>query len=355
MSDLPVLVRLNGTDIDFDDILITGRDVAFFDQRGATPVRLVHDRQAFRNGTALDDEALFWVKPGAFNPSTEREHIWLYFGSGNNTETASSAQVFNSYAAAWHLDDLAANIRLPELRTGLNSRVILGDGLRTDTSLVGRGVDLVGTNAFAVIDDTTDVNQIGGPNPFGITTTQGTISVLLGPRSGNGGVLSVGQAVFFADGGGPRSLGFDQRSLHLTVASTLANGTGAADSIGFSIPTNPARPAIANPRPAPANFVASATGVINPGVFQHVTATWNASTVELYVNGVRRAQVAATTVPFTVQFLNLGTSQELANVMRGRVDELRVSTVRRDEAFARAEAKSTLGELIVVGAVEARP
>ena len=112
---------------------------------------------------------------------------------------------------------------------------------------------------------------------------------------------------------------------------------------------------LANPLPAPANFVASATGVINPAVFQHVTATWNAASVELYVNGVRRAQVATQTVPFTVRFFDIGTAQELNNVMRGRVDELRLSTVRRDEAFARAEAKSTLGELVVVGAVEARP
>ena len=48
-----------------------GRDVAFFDQRGATPVRLSHERQLFRNGVGTDDEALFWVKVPSFNPSTE--------------------------------------------------------------------------------------------------------------------------------------------------------------------------------------------------------------------------------------------------------------------------------------------
>ncbi|HEY1100915.1 MAG TPA: LamG-like jellyroll fold domain-containing protein, partial [Myxococcota bacterium] len=217
----------------------------------------------------------------------------------------------------------------------------------TDVGVVGRALDLDGS-AFAVLDDTTVASQVGAVNPFGLTGGQGSFSFLVGPRVGDAAGMSIGQTIFFADGGDPRSQGFDQRSVHLTIASSTDNGNGPADSIGFSMPTSPARPAALS-------FVASAAGVIDRNAFNHVLASWSSTGVQLYVNGTLVAEQAITGVAMTLRFIDVGTSQELARVLRGRIDELRASNSTRNAAFARLEARSARGELTQLGTVQNRP
>ena len=130
----------------------------------------------------------------------------------------------------------------------------------------------------------------------------------------------------------------------MTVAAT--NGSANA-ALGVSMPTNPARPQ------APA-FVVAAGGVLNRNGFSHVLVNWTASGAQIFVNGSLVAEQAVTIVPFTVRFIDLGTSQQLANVMRGSIDEMRASNSVRSQGFARAEAKSTLNQLVTAGPVEAR-
>jgi hypothetical protein len=101
--------------------------------------------------------------------------------------------------------------------------------------------------------------------------------------------------------------------------------------------------------------VATGFNVVDRNAFNHVTASWTPSQVNLFVNGELVSTVNITSVPFTLRFIDIGTSQELARVLRGRVDELRMSNTPRDAAFARFESRSVLDQLVQLGVVEARP
>jgi hypothetical protein len=343
--DLPVLVSFAANPIDFDDIGADGHAVRFIDQRGATPVVLSHERAVFIND--LDDtkdRAVFWVKVPRMNPRTERDHVWMYFGGANPADTSTGSGTFSTYNASWHFDENSP-ITAPEARS-VASTLIASNNLASDDALVGRGLDLAGTDAFAVLDDQA-LNDANRRAAFGIDTSTGSISVVLGPRSGNRGNLSNGTAVFFSDGAAPGSFGFDNRSLHLSVVDTA--GGDARAGIGFSLPTNPPRPGPATP-----TFVLAFGAQLDRDAFSHVLVTWSSTSVRLFVNGSPVGQpVATTVVPVLADFIDIGTSQELGNVLRGRVDELRVGNATRDAAFARAEAKSTTGALTRRGAVEA--
>ncbi len=353
MRDVPVLVRLQAPKLDFDRLRSDGRDVRFVDQRGPAPVVLAHERQVFRNdANAANDVAVFWVKVPQMNPSTERDHVWMYFGSGDAADTSNASATFSAYSAAWHLDDAAPTpgqpLQLREARTNAPS-LVASSALDTDPSVVERGLALSGNNSFAVLDDQALTDQLRRP-PYGLDTSAGSFSLMLGPFDDGGTLRPVGNGavVFFADGQPPLSQGFDNRSIHLHVVDTIGDPT--RKGLGISLPTQPARPGRANPQ-----FLAAAGGVLLPDRFSHVLVSWTGSGAQIFVNGTQVVGAAATIVPLGVDFIDLGTCQDLLDVLRAGIDELRVARTARDAAFARAESQSTQGLLVTAGARQARP
>jgi hypothetical protein len=339
--DLPILVKLTSADVDFARFQRQGKDVRFFDQRAAgAPILLSHERVTFTASSAT-----FWVKLPRFNPSTERDHIWMYFGANDATDTSDGAATFSAYNASFHMESANG----VEAKSGRATDIIPAGNpakVSAGAALVDNGVDLNGNNKFMVLDDDGDLT---GNSNFGINTQTGSISVVVGKRP-NGNPMGDGMVVFLADGQGDCgaaatcSFGFDQRSLHLTIGQTTGDERGA---IGVSMPTNPARPAAAA-------FVVAAGGVLERDALSHVLVSWNANNVKIFVNGQFVIEQSVAIVPFQSRFIDIGTSQQLANVFTGSVDELRLSNSPRNAAFVRAEAKSTLDQLVTIGPTEAR-
>jgi hypothetical protein len=340
---LTVLVRLTSAELDFDTLRADGHDVRFVDQRGATPAVLAHERQHFVNGgNDADDLALFWVKVPQVNPSTERDHIWMYFGSADPTDTSTGAEAFADYNAAWHFDDPGSGIALPEARTGRSTKV-QGNNLDTDPSFVHRGLALSGNNTFAVLDDQL-LGEAVRTAPFALAPGSGSFSFLVGPFNDNGTnrPFGNGHTVFYADGPGPTgSSGFDNRSVHLTIVDTTGDPRAG---LRVSLPTNPPRNNLEG--------VAVVGGALDRNVFSHVLMSWTPNGVQVYVNGALVAIGTATIVPFAVDVIEIGSSQQTGNVLRAGFDELRVANAPRSAAFARAEALSIRDLLVTPGPVE---
>jgi hypothetical protein len=347
LPSLAVLVRLSGTDLDFDAIRADGHDVRFIDQRGATPVVLGHERPLFTNAAGTtSDEAIFWVNVPNVNLSTERDHIWLYYGSVDATDTSSGAAAFADYNAAWHFDDVAGTIALPESKTGTSSKVAASN-LATAPSFVDRGLALSGTDSFVVLDDQPPAPADPARRPpFALQTAEGSFSLLLGPFDDNGTArpLGNGQAVFYSDGQAPPSPGFDNRSIHLTLVDTTGSDRAG---LRVSLPTNPA--------PTTLEGIAVASAALDRTVFSHVLVSWTATGVQVYVNGAAVANGVANIIPFAVDVIELGSSQLTGNLLRAGLDELRVSNQPRTAAFAYAEARNIGDRIVTPGVVQPRP
>jgi hypothetical protein len=251
--------------------------------------------------------------------------LWLYFGAAGIADGQNVAATYAGFSAIWHGDSFVETL---SGRSGASNGVNIVDGA------FGGAFDHLGNAASWVF------LQSGNPTATPPTTASGTVSALVGPRT-NGGFGS-GHVLFWSDLVAPASFGGDAVSMHLTV--------GGDGGVGFYLPSN---------LPLGQFTVLSAANAFTNTTLSPVAATWDASSVRIFGNGNQVGSVAITnSATFPVQNTVLGMAennfqgQPSANNLLGRIDELRITTAVRSDAYLRAEGRAMQQLLLVFGSIE---
>ncbi|MDD5289976.1 MAG: DUF2341 domain-containing protein [Patescibacteria group bacterium] len=100
LVDFPVLIKLNGSRIDYTQTQNSGQDLRFFDADGGT--ELAYEIEKWNES----GDSFVWVKVPQIDASSNSDYIWLYYGNPAATAGANAESVWNSgYAAVYHLKE----------------------------------------------------------------------------------------------------------------------------------------------------------------------------------------------------------------------------------------------------------
>ena len=291
LVDLPVLVRLDGTLVNYADTRDAGQDVRFVDADGVT--LLPHEIERWDEaGTSI-----LWVRVPRVDAGSTTDSIWMYYGHPTAPDTQSPASVWSpDYLGVWHLGgSLTDSTAYGHHGTNHGSSVVpgaVGDGRYFDGAA---WVAVAHTSALAVTGALTIEAwaKIDDPDLF--------------------------NAMRVLD----KKLIWD-------------------DANGYNLEIQPANNAVTNVTSG-GNY-GRATGVNLDTNWHMVGATVQGTTSRVWVDGVDfttdstcDALVAGT------QELNIGRRSGVGNYFLGALDEVRLARVARSPDWTRAQYLSLSG------------
>ena len=322
LLDFTVALVFDATSIDYDDYLPQGQDLRFVDSDGSTA--LSHEIERWdRAGTSV-----VWVKVPRIDPGVDTDYIWMYYGNGAaETGQRPRATWPAPYVGVWHLN--TSNAR--------DSSELPADGNASATDVVEGA--LAGCHQLSV-----------------------------------GGAIDMGSpskldALF--DGGGTfeawiRAAGFGQGQQG-RIAEKNYPGTGLS---GWGLMVNnalaPGR-ALRFVRDFDSASGAwhSPGGSISLDRFHYIAVTYDGSDAAnaptFYIDGMPQPEVVVQT-PAGAPVDDAASVFRLGNVpgagdsgFDGCLDEVRAATVRRSDAWVRAQYLSMTGRLAILEVAQRAP
>ncbi len=102
LDDFPLLVKLDGTRIDYSKTLNLGEDIRFIDNEDDGATELKYEIEKWdESGTSY-----VWVKVPRIDGSSSTDHIWIYYDYFAASDNQDPANVWTSgYAGVWHLKE----------------------------------------------------------------------------------------------------------------------------------------------------------------------------------------------------------------------------------------------------------
>lgn len=106
LVNFPVLVRLDNTVIDYTETEDSGKDIRFLDRDGENLSYEIED---------WDESATsyIWVKVPQIDQDSDTDYIYMYYGNPSATDEQNSSDVWeeNDYQAVWHLNEDSGLVR----------------------------------------------------------------------------------------------------------------------------------------------------------------------------------------------------------------------------------------------------
>ena len=99
LLNVPLLVSLDASRINYSFTGANGRDLRFIDADGST----VLSYEIEKWNTAGD--SILWVRVPQIDTGVTGDHIWLYYGNPSALAAQDSATLWSGYSLAWHLDE----------------------------------------------------------------------------------------------------------------------------------------------------------------------------------------------------------------------------------------------------------
>ena len=154
LTDVPVLVKLDATRIDYSQVQDAGQDLRFIDADGSTV--LAYEIEEWNEGGT----SYVWVKVPQIDTSGT-DFITLYYGNESAPDAQSAGAVWSSgYEGVWHLkDDFANSTNRP-----------YGDA--TNAGTADAAGQLADGQSFSGVSDHLDLGQtaiIDGTTPFTVS------------------------------------------------------------------------------------------------------------------------------------------------------------------------------------------
>ncbi|MEP9359952.1 DUF2341 domain-containing protein [Sphingomonas sp. KR3-1] len=139
-KDFPILLRLDSSNIRFEDLKTGGADLRFLAQDDKTP--LAYQIESFDAKLGI---ALVWVKLPEL-PAGGQQKIWLYYGNKEAPAASAPASVWNAgYRAVYHFSGADA------ARDATSNRNDLPQGpALANAGWIGNGAALDGTRSLAI-------------------------------------------------------------------------------------------------------------------------------------------------------------------------------------------------------------
>ena len=293
LADFPLLVSVTDAAL-AAQAQADGSDIRFVAADGTTP--LDHEIERFDSGSG---SLQAWVRVPLLSSSTDTT-VYLVFGAANAPDQQNVRDTWDQVtAAAWHLGRNPAG-PAPRIDDSTINNV---DGL-TDGSMTAG--DLVAGRIASALDfDGSDDRGLVEPIGFG---GRGALTMSAWVRAD---ATAADSAVVTKRGGGSRW--FDLSVAAGGAASATVNTAGDGE-------------------------VTVTGGAIGTGVWHHLAATWNGTTIKLYVDGIEVAQQpAAGTLLASTDAVAIGAAPDGSDPFDGAIDEVRLVTAVRPPEWLVAE------------------
>jgi hypothetical protein len=257
----------------------------------------------FNQGSNLGS---LWIRAIGLSTSVNTSY-YVYYGNAGASEPAAGAtfgknNVWPSYLGVFHLDELAGPVN------DSKANVV---GTLVNTTAVNVAGQIRTSASF--IDGSQDKITCG--NNFGVSAASISTSCWIKPTTADSDMVFFGK---IDAGGTTNGYVFRKASGTSRLRYTIADATAATS-------------------------VYSNNSVITAGVFQHVAASYNGVAASFFVNGVAQGTPAMTRVPSnnTAGF-TIGNHPNFDfHRFIGEIDEVRVSTSLRTQAFFATEFNMT--------------
>ncbi|MCX2983187.1 DUF2341 domain-containing protein, partial [Halieaceae bacterium IMCC14734] len=303
LNDFPVLIKLNGLDIDFDTIAANGADLRFTDVDGEV---LSYEIDSWDD---VAETGAVWVKVTHLEQNSDSNFIYMYHNNPDAADDQDAAQVWTDSLGVWHLDE--------DPGPGLADQILDSAGTANHgTAGASHGTDdSVGGN----VGDAIKFDAIGDHIGVGATDlgSSFTIEAWIKPDSAHAGSMTIiantpigsdmnGFRFFFrGDAGNP-----DDGQLRFETGNTLTSNTGT-----------------------------SLAGVIDFDQWNHVAVEVDrdAGWVRIYHNGVDVTDSNTVLTGFSTNSdFDIGQMEGGGFDFSGSIDELRIANVARSADWIEA-------------------
>ncbi|MEW6610894.1 MAG: DUF2341 domain-containing protein [Patescibacteria group bacterium] len=106
LVNVPVLVKLNSTRIDYANTQNSGQDLRFLDTDGSTVLSYEIERWDESGNSFV------WVKVPQINASSNTDYIWMYYGNVSALAGQNPTAVWDTnYRMVWHMNDASGRIQ----------------------------------------------------------------------------------------------------------------------------------------------------------------------------------------------------------------------------------------------------
>jgi hypothetical protein len=274
----------------------SGNDILFTASDGVT--KLNHEIETYTSSTGLLNA---WVSVPSLSPTTDTI-IYMYYGNGSASNQQNSSAVWSgNYAAVYHLDQ-NPNGSAPQLIDSTANTLTLTTMAGPDgTGGVASMSSITGVVAGAVNFATTNqyyFDYASSTSNSAVSSASVTVE----------GWVNINSFLTY-DGGALNNLfGLATTSYPVNAAEIGLNLTGSAPKFFASFGTN-------------GNAGGLSSTTVSAGTWYYVVATWNGSTVNLYVNGVLSNSSALSDGMGSARFNMTVDNQRGSNA---KYDELRV-------------------------------
>ncbi len=296
--DFPVLVKLTPSNFDYTQVQANGADLRFIDADGVTV--LSYEIATFNVG----GESLIWVKVPRIEPNSTTDSMTMYWNNPTAADGQNRAGVWsNGYAGVWHFDGT----------------------LNDSTSNANHGVNQ-GTTAVP--------GYLGGARSFNGTSSY--IGVV------NAASLALANTLTLEAWVKPLADVID--GARIIDKKNLWN-----DTAGFEFEYKGAP----NQLSSGAGGGSYGRGIVelDDGAWHYVATTYNGVVAQVYADGTNVTTLSAITpvVAGTVP-LSIGRRSGGGDYFNGLIDEVRISNVRRSDAWIATQRRSMDGSLVTFGA-----
>ncbi|TWU56569.1 Cadherin domain protein [Rubripirellula tenax] len=312
LTDMPVLIRIDATRIDYSKTQNAGQDLRFVDGDG---VLLAHQIESWNEAGS----SYVWVKVPTVNQSSNTDFVWMYYGNAGAADGQNTATVWSDgYTGVYHFDSTT-----------------------NDATAVGRhGVDSGTTNATGIVggsrsfDGVNDVVNLGSSAAFDNLFAGGaTVSAWINPsgwgENGYGRIFDKSNTVSPTTSGWDLSL--DSANQSLIFEHGFSGGIGRWRVTPNSIQLNQ---------------------------WQSVSVTFDSSSSAnnpiIYINGIQQTvteNVAPVGTSGNDAAFNLLVGNQAANnrTFEGRIDEVRIQDGIQSPDRIAADHRSTNSAFVRFG------
>ena len=312
LTEFPVLVVLNSSNIDYSKTQDGGQDLRFFDADG-TP--LAYEIEQWNEGGT----SYVWVKVPQIDAASSTDHVWMYYGNATCASGESPAAVWdNGYVGVWHLAEGQAgtgNAGVYQDSTAPQNDGTDNVAATGKEGQIGGGQQFGGTGQWIEVPHDESLNLKGEMTiSFWIKPTENTTAW---NRVVEQDMWGYKTSYYFGGGNGSNDLTF-----YLN------------DNSVFDTPNN----------------------TLKVGVWQQATVTYNsAGEAKLFLNGLQAASgtytgtIAGNTGPVYISHPNA------AYDFPGYIDEVRIENVARSDAWVKAQYASTANTFVSFGGEQSAP
>lgn len=307
-TNMPVLVRLDSSKIDYSDILSGGADIRFTLADHTTT--LSYDIESWN----ASGESFVWVKIPTVAASADMV-IYMYYNNSSASDNQSPANTWSAFTGVWNMDKTGANY-YDATNLGKNAAP---EGTVADVT--GPAGNAIYVNGSSTINTGTNLATLLGVSTtmsFWIKTTQ------------------VGTNQFYT-----------------SPAITGVREDSSFNEIYFGYLTNTGTVGITSKN----GQKAESTFTVNDGTWRHVTMNRNSANgaVRFYINGVFNDNATSGSGTITTNFSRFGALSFPAGApvyLNGSMDSIRIQSGVQTDARIRAEYKFSMESHVSYGSAQ---